>query len=85
MDYNVDDDNNTNDNNKCYSWSVLTLINVADQEFCMNCTFAVTLILHRCYCSFQTNSCPLCRHELPTDDPKYEEMKNLEVRKINEY
>ena len=48
---NGDDDNNNNNNiiiiiiiininnNKCYSQSVLMLINTADQEFCVNCLY----------------------------------------------
>lgn len=38
---------------------------------------------HKCILPWlsKTNTCPLCRHELPTDDPEYEEMKNLKVKK----
>ncbi len=37
-------------------------------------------ILYFFLCLFyQTNSCPVCRYELPTDNPEYEELRSERV------
>lgn len=42
---------------------------------------AIKALKHLCF-FFQTNSCPLCRHELPTDDENYENYRKEKKRAI---
>lgn len=35
------------------------------------------------FLTLQVNSCPMCRHELPTDDPDYENFKKHKVKYLH--